>query len=268
MLSLPPKEVVAEETEQTKRSLRWLDRTIKIVLIFLAILLIAFGSYYVYSQYLLSQKSIESQAIREAKEAIRRSPRDPDARVRLGILYLQDDRYDEAITRFNEALKITKDHQAALVYVGVTYLRKHQYAQALKYFDKEIKYYKNTMFAKSNLLLEQAYYYGGVALWKQKKYDKALDYLNYALEIKSTSADTYLIIGRIQLERKSYDEGIKAFNEALRFDPKYVDALYGLGLAYEGKGDKAEALKKYKEALKSKPDFKEAQEAVRRLEKK
>jgi tetratricopeptide (TPR) repeat protein len=187
--------------------------------------------------------------------------------VRLGILYTQAGRVDDAIVQFDQALKVARDHQEALLYAGIAYMNKQEYDKALKYLDKEIKYYKNTSMAGANPSLEQAYYYGGVAYWKKKDYDKALDYLNRALIIKSARSDTYLVIGRIYLDKKSYDEAIGAFSKALQFDPSYADALYGSGVAYEAKGEKTKALDAYKAALKSQSDFKDAQQAVQRLEK-
>jgi tetratricopeptide (TPR) repeat protein len=184
----------------------------------------------------------------------------------LGVLYTQAGLTDTAIEQFDEALKIARDDQEALLYAGIAYLNKGDYDQAIKYFDKEIKYYKNTALAGTNISLEQAYYYSAVIHWREKDYDLVIDNAAKALKIKASSADTHLLLGRAYYEKKSYDEAIASFDQALRFDPTYPDALYGAGLAYEGKGDKEKALEQYRKALKAKPDFKQAADAVKRLE--
>lgn len=242
-----------------------LNKAIKWVIVLLVIVSVGFGGYYVYSQYKLSKQSTEERLIEEAKRAIRQRPRNPDARVRLGVLYVQQGRLDEAIVQFKEALKITEDHQEALIYLGIAYMNKDKNPQALKYFDKEIKFYKNTRYAKTNLYLEQAYYYGGVVLWKQKNYDKAISYLQSALEIQGTAADTYLVLGRAHMDKGSDDKAEEYFKQALKFDPRYVDAYYGLGLIYEKRGEKEKAIEQYKMALKYRKDFEQAQEALDRL---
>ena len=266
MLSVPHQETIDEKLQQERQSLHRLNKAIKITSFLFIIVAIAFSSYYGYIQYTQSQLSFESKATQVAKEAIRNRPRNADARVRLGVVYLQEGKYDNSIEQFKEALKVQRDHQEALVYCGIAYMKKEQYDNALKYFDKEIKYYQSTMFAKTNSYLEQAYYYGGVSHWKKKRYDKAIEYLQDALGIKATNADTYLVIGRVYMDKKEYDKAIEQFNKALEFDPKYTDVYYGLGIIYEEKGNKEEALKNYRTALKIKSDFTAAQDAIKRIE--
>jgi tetratricopeptide (TPR) repeat protein len=249
---------------------RTADRRLTILIYILAFLFVVLGAsfigYYSYTKYVQQQLTPEQKDINTAMKAIRDNPRDVGARNRLGVLYIQAGRLDDAIEQFNQALKVTRDDQESLLYAGIAYMNKEDYDNALTYFEREIKYYKNTAMAQANPSLEQAYYYSGVAYWKKKDYDKAIDYLNKALAIKKSNSDTYLVLGRVYLAKKSYDEALTAFSSALKFDPRYPDALYGLGLAYEGKGDKAKALEMFKEAVKAKSDFSEAQNAVQRLE--
>ncbi len=266
MLPLSPKEVAnPDPVIAGRRGLARLDVAIRIVGVLFAVLVLAFGGYYGYSRYLMGAQTYESVEMKKAEQAIIDNPQNSDARARLGVLYMQLGRNDEALFQFDQALKIARDHQEALLYSGIVYMNRNQYDTALKYFDKLIKYYRNTAFAKTNTYLEQSYYYGGVAHWKKKRYDKALTYITDALDIKSSSSDSLLMKGRILLDKKDYDGAMAAFNQALAFDPKYADALYGLGLAYEAKGNKEEALKNYKAALESQADFKLASEAVKRL---
>lgn len=270
MLSVPP-EIdnlgVLKREQKAKKT----DRRLTIVLYLLAILFVglaaSFLGYYYYTKYAQQQLTPMQKDINQATQAIRNNPRDADARVRLGVLYIQSNRLDDAIVQFDQALKVTRDHQDALLYGGVAYMNKQQYDNALKYFDREIKYYKNTAMAGANPSLEQAYYYGGVAKWKKKDYKHAEEYLKNALKIKPASADTYLVLGRVLLALKSYDDAMASFQSSLKYDPNFADAYYGSGLVYEARGDKVKALEMYKSALKNKADFKEAQQAVQRLEK-
>jgi superkiller protein 3 len=265
LLSLSQNELKPADGRGSVKSLHKFDKTIKRVAFLLVVLVFAFVGYYSLSQYTLSKQSFESKAVAAAKEAIRKQPRSADARVALGVVYANEENFKDAIEQYKLALKLVRDHQEAIVYAGLAYLKMEQYENAMYYFDKEIKYYKNTRYAKSNSMLEQAYYYGAIALWEKKKNDQALDYVNKAIEIKSTNSDTYLLKGRILLDKKENDKAIVVFAKALEFDPKYVDALYGVALAYENKGNRVEAIKRYENVLKVDPNYRLANEAVTRL---
>jgi tetratricopeptide (TPR) repeat protein len=265
LLSLSQNEVEVDKSQDAIRSLHKFDKNIKRISFLLVILLAAFTGYYALNQYTLSKQSFESKAIVVAKDKVRTQPRNADARVMLGLAFEKEGRYEEAIEQYKLAIKLMRDHQEALLYTGIAYMKLDQLDDALYYLDKEITYYKNTNLAKSNSMLEKAYYYGAVVLWEKKKYDKALDYVDKALEIMTTSSDSHLLKGRIFLDKKENDYAIAEFSKALEFDPKYVDALYGLALAYEKKGNRAEAVKRYENVLKVVPDYRLAEEGIARL---
>lgn len=267
MLQVPHAEIVEIPLSEELRVDRRLDLAIKILLAAFVLAFCGFIGYYSYVKFNQKQETPQQKAVNQAVKMIRANPQDTAARVRLGVLYTQGGKIDEAIKQFDEVLTIERDNQEALLYAGIAYLNKEQYTNALKYFNKEVRYYKNTAMAMTNSSLEQAYYYGGVAYWKQKQNDKAIDYLNKSLAIKPASSDTYLILGRIYLEKKLWDAALDVFGQALKFDPQFPDALYGKGLAYEGKGDKEQALENFKAAVKAKPDFQQAKDAVARLDK-
>lgn len=244
---------------------RRLDRLIKIVVFLLVVVSLAFGAYYYYFQYSQGKMSTKERLIDQAKTFVRQNPRNAEARVRLGVLYAEQGKYDEAIAQYNQALKLVYDNQGGLVFRGVAYMNKGDNKAALESFKKEIKYYKNTAQAKSNDYLEQAYYYSGLIFWKNKDHDQAIEYLKSALEIRKTSADTHSWLGKVYLDKGLIDEAIKSFNEALKYDPRYADAHLGLGQAYEKKNDKEKAIAAYKEVLKISPDSNMAREALDRL---
>jgi superkiller protein 3 len=265
LLSLSQNELKAADGRGSVKSLHKFDKTIKRVSVLLVALVLVFVGYYSLSQYKLSKQSFDSKAVAAAKEAIRKQPRSADARVALGVVYANEENFKDAIEQYKLAIKLVRDHQEAIVYAGLAYLKMEQYDDAMYYFDKEIKYYKNTRYAKSNSMLEQAYYYGAIVLWEKKKNDQALDYVNKSIAIKSTNSDTYLLKGRILLDKKENDNAIAVFGKALEFDPKYIDALYGVAIAYENKGNRAEAIKRYENVLKVDPNYRLANEAITRL---
>lgn len=242
-----------------------LDLSIKWLLVFTGILVLSFAGYYSLNRYQLFRQLPANKVVAKVEQRVRENPRDVEARVDLGKAYLAQGWYDKAIDQFNQALKLDKEHQGALVFKGFTYMKRGNNNLALKQFDEEIKLYKNAGYALENRWLEQAYFNGGVILWKQKKYDKALEYLKKAAEIRKTDADIHLVIGRVYLDRGAYDQAVKEFEEALKFDPQYADAYYGVGLAYEKNKEKGKAAAAYKQAYKIKPDFLKAKKDFDRV---
>jgi tetratricopeptide (TPR) repeat protein len=268
LLSMPPGQKIEEIAMEEERGRIWdtrLSRAIMIVVALLVVLSFLFVGYYVYAQRKMAKQTVGELMIEEAEKFVRQNPRNADARVRLGALYVKEGRYDDGIDQFNQALKVTYDHEGALLYKGLAYMNKKDYGSALASFGKEIKYYKNTAAAGENAFLEQAYYYSAVILWKKKDYDQAIDYVKKALAIRKTSSDSYLALGRIYYDKGSYDEAINNLNEALKYDPKFAEVHYLLGAVYEKKGEKDKAIEAYKKTLEIQADFPMAKDALKRL---
>jgi Flp pilus assembly protein TadD len=63
-----------------------------------------------------------------------------------------------------------------------------------------------------------------------------------------------------------YEEAISCFKKALSVSPNLADVHYSLGTCYEKTGRKDLAKMEYIETLKYINDFKEAKDALKRLE--
>lgn len=79
---------------------------------------------FISSQYYASKNNFKS-AIEYGEKAVMTSPQATDARLSLGLLYLQDKRYDEAVQMFGSVLQITKgENLGAMYYLGAAYKAK------------------------------------------------------------------------------------------------------------------------------------------------
>lgn len=90
---------------------------------------------------------------------------------------------------------------------------------------------------------------------KNKRYSKALTYLNKAKEattVKNASignnADVYLALGDVYLGQKNYNEAIKNYRNALMVDSKCVEAQLRIGYLYLGAKNLNEARGAFLEA--------------------
>ena len=142
-----------------------------------------------------------------------------------------------------------------------------QYQQADVYFDKAINLYP-----KKNPELSRTFYNKGVAYFRQKKYQQALDSFNQAIKINpnNVNANNGKIDALTSLVKHFSDKGYKFANEgkyqqaivyfdkAINITPpnnkKYLAILFNdKGLAFAGMGKYQQALEYFNKAIKSYP---------------
>ena len=103
-----------------------------------------------------------------------------------------------------------------------------------KLYLKLIKRYKNN---------DRLFFLLGTTFLQLKKYNKAIDYLNIAINLNSKFADSYNNRGIALAENERYSEAVQDYNKAINLKINYVDAYLNKGIALN-------KLKKFKEAKK------------------
>lgn len=73
-------------------------------------------------------------------------------------------------------------------------------------------------------------------------------------------------IGRLYIKQKKYNKAIEFLNKTLKQRQVASDTLYYLGVAYEKKGQKKKAADYYKKSLEYSPDLDMARKALERVE--
>jgi len=138
-----------------------------------------------------------------AKRWIKVSPQYSNGYIELGAVYVDQDKYDEAIF----TLKPYSDNDDAIVLLGKAYLGKKQYNDAISYYRKAIKLKPQDIYRYIDLA--QIYSEMG-------NYSEAINTLKKASEIapinpdvKFNLADTYLRIGQFEEALSILDQGIK-----------------------------------------------------------
>ncbi len=82
---------------------------------------------------------LDENQVTAFKSVAEREPSNPAPRVKLGNLYFDAERYDEAIKWYNEGLKLAPKDPDVSTDLGVAYYYTNQFDKALEQFDHSLK---------------------------------------------------------------------------------------------------------------------------------
>jgi len=153
------------------------------------------------------------------REAYAYNPESFRIMTALGIIMIDNGRFDEAIGLLEKSLGIIDFDPETWNYLGVAYWNKGLYDEALKAYDQAL----------------------------------SLD-LNYAIVFNNRGS---LYLSRYLKGRQAEDlaRATKDFRKAVELDPKYASAHNGLGVSLSQSGDIDGAIAAWKKAVELKPDF-------------
>ena len=178
----------------------------------------------------------------------------------LGVRYLSEGNYEEAVIAFTAAIEIEPNHAEAYVGLADTYIGMSDLVQArdvlaggLEVVDDETELRRKLSDVECGM--------GQVEL-EQGNYADAIDHYLEALKNDPESentyellADAYIGLGDEYLETGEYEKAEEAFQNAIDNDPDQPDAYEGLADAYIGQGDKEKAIEILKEGIKTASDI-------------
>lgn len=143
--------------------------------------------------------------------------------------------------------------------LGYTYFLKGDNRQAIKELKQVIEMDKNYY---------DAYYNLGLVYGNEERLDEALEIFQKAVELAPRDYKAHLQKGIVYRKMKMYKEAIDSLAVANKLVPRNADIIYQIGMVAEAKGDQQTAIGIYKDALSYDPLYREAAEALQRLQKK
>jgi Flp pilus assembly protein TadD len=182
-------------------------------------------------------------------DTVRKSPNTSIHHTNLGIAYLKQNRYDEAIREFITAVSLKPDDADAHYNLGIAYLKQNRYDEAIKEFTTAVSLRPD---------FAEAHYNLGTAYGKQNRYDEAIKEFIITVTLRPDFAEAYDGLGTAYLDQNRYDEAVNEFVTAVKLKPDDADAHYNLGIAYGRQNRLDEAVKEFIAVLKRKPDDAEA----------
>ncbi len=151
--------------------------------------------------------------VEERREAVRKAPTDPRARLQLGVAYAQAEEYDLAMAELVEAINLNPEN-------------------------------RDNLSARAN-------YHLGLVLLAIDRAGLAVNAFREALRLGWTDAAVYLALGQALTGQGKFEEAVAQYHEALRLAPGAIEAHAGLGLALEGAGRVDDAIAQYELYLQS-----------------
>jgi tetratricopeptide (TPR) repeat protein len=112
----------------------------------------------------------------------------------------------------------------------------------------------------SNVALNsfRAFYYLGVAYKADRQYSKAIEPLNFALDLDPTHLQAHVELGDCYLKRGDMGEALAEYHRALSIQNGYAPAWDGLGRSAESSGDDEKAVEHFRKAIDLNPGFPDA----------
>jgi tetratricopeptide (TPR) repeat protein len=146
-----------------------------------------------------------------------------------GIIYLNTERYEDAILFFDAAIEVDPEYHLAYYNRGVATSLNGQYEDASQDFDMAIALAPN----------DSRYYIGrGVNAIELEAYDDALADFDKAEQLSPFEPYVYHNRGIVYLNLGRYEDAIAEFDRAIELDP-------GLAFVYQGRGISYRELEEY-----------------------
>lgn len=161
-------------------------------------------------------------AIRTMERVVDLYPERIPSLLKLGELQLIVKQNQESIKTVSKILQIDKQNADAFLLMGLN-------LKEMGEKDRAIAAFKNAVAANADLI--DGWVNLGILL-EEKKDNKALEYLETALRIDSTSEEALHAKALYYQNRNQLKEAIAIYKEIPKFDKNNADAFYNIGLLY------------------------------------
>jgi arylsulfatase A-like enzyme/Tfp pilus assembly protein PilF len=184
-------------------------------------------------------------ALKKLGEVIAEDAGIMEARQVRGQIYMELDRYEEALEECRAALEIDTEYDAAIFTMAQAYRKLGKFEEAAAGFRRLIELDPKDPKPYMNL--------GEISI-DTGDFDAAIPYLEKALAADPVhSAVAHNLLGSVYLEKKMLEPAEREIRKSLEMRPQIPDAHYNLGLLYEEKGDPLRAAEEYRKEIEIHP---------------
>lgn len=174
---------------------------------------------------------------------------------RLGDLYRQQSRWDEAIESYQQLLKLQPNHLETMGNLGITYKAQNKLEEAIHWYQKILQIEPKSLPAWGNL---------GNVYQEQKRFDDALFCYQKTLNLDPNNPMTYNNIGNLYLSHNKPADAVNYYQQSITLSKKHpetvpasmlIDTYCNLGNALAGLNQIAHADQAYQLALQLDPTY-------------
>jgi tetratricopeptide (TPR) repeat protein len=227
--------------------------------------------------YMLQKKYPEAEE--HFREAVKRDPFSISARLNLGQVLALQKKHEESLEVFQELSKLAPSNLGIQIKMALIMSEQKQFDKAKEILDQilhakpgwdQVRFQLGRvlreqgkleeaekeflqinkgqpMFLNSRIMLALMYL-------RSRELNKAIRYINDAIEAESKDADLYHIKGSILEELNRFQEASEAYQAALEQDPRNVRMRYSLGNVREKAGRRSDGLRDMEKVVAEKPD--------------
>lgn len=201
-------------------------------------------------------QGLSDKAIKAYLNAAIIDPTDAEALFRTGKVYLEREKYKEAIAQFQRALKSNYLFPRLNYYIGKAYFLNGDYTFALSSAQEERKI--NPNLADSYLLAAEVYA-------ETKQFQKCAEEYQFAIKLRPQGSELYVKLARCYRQAGSPDIAESMLNIAANQESGNPDIYREQGAIYETKGDIRSAIAAYNKYLALSPNASDRREIEARI---
>jgi Tol biopolymer transport system component/Flp pilus assembly protein TadD len=199
--------------------------------------------------------------------------------IQQGNDYYDQGDWEKASAEYKAALALEPDNLEAITNLGMVSIELDQYEQAVSQFQTVLDAKPNDPKANGGMCIALAFTQPeigekqcldaivlspnnadvqnglGIAYAKQGKSEEALAAFQKAIDLDPQHNWAHNNLGRTYLDLGRYDEALVELNKAIEINPQNALAYYNLGLAYAKQGKYDEAIPQYEKALSIDPEM-------------
>jgi Flp pilus assembly protein TadD len=150
----------------------------------------------------------------------------------LGIAYLDQLQYADAVDAFNQVAKLRPEYADALINIGLTYIEWEKYSSARASLEKAL------MLSPNNA---RAFYYLALVERRSAHPDEEIADLQLVVQQYPQSRDARRELGISYYQQHRYEDSIQQFQALQSIDPDDIAAHYNLAILYRRVGQKEKA---------------------------
>ena len=196
------------------------------------------------------KQALESGQLAQAEKDFRRvialDPKSGAAHVNLGVIYMREKRWDDALAELRKAETLSPHEAGILLNIGLVYYRKNDFASAIEPFSVALRQRPDST---------QARYLLGLCYFFTNKYGEAVDTLAPLWDKESAKLNYLYVLSIAASKSSNLSLQKRAFDQMLAVGQNTPEFHLYLGKAWLAEGDTGKALDEFNAAASARPDM-------------